>query len=41
MFESWRKLNNDEFLNLYTSPNIVAMIKSRKMRWVGHEGRMG
>jgi hypothetical protein len=39
--ESWRKLHNDELQNLYFSLNIVRVIKSRKMRWVGHveEGR--
>jgi hypothetical protein len=35
---SWRKLNNDELHNLYSSPNIVRGIKSRKMRWAGHVG---
>jgi hypothetical protein len=34
----WRKLHNEE---LYSSPNIIRMIKSRKMRWAGHVGRMG
>jgi hypothetical protein len=38
---SWRKLRNDEFHNLYPSPNIVRVIKSRKMRWAGHVARMG
>jgi hypothetical protein len=33
---SWRKLHNDEIHNLYSSPNIVRMIKSRRMRWAGH-----
>jgi len=37
----WRNLNNEEILNLYTSPDIVKMIKSTTMRWVGHVGRMG
>jgi hypothetical protein len=32
---SWRKLHNDELHNRYSSPNIVRMIKSRMMRWVG------
>jgi hypothetical protein len=36
---SWRKLHNDEIHNLYSSPNIVKVIKSR-MRWVGHVARM-
>jgi hypothetical protein len=38
---SWRKLHNDELHNLYSSPNIVRMIKSRRMRWAGHVARMG
>jgi hypothetical protein len=38
---SWRKLLNDELHNLYSSPNIVRVIKSRRMRWVGHAARMG
>jgi hypothetical protein len=32
----WRKLHNEERHNLYCSPNIIRMIKSRKMRWSGH-----
>jgi hypothetical protein len=35
------KLHNDEFHSLYSSPNIVRVIKSRRMRWAGHEARMG
>jgi hypothetical protein len=38
---SWRKLHNDELHDLYSSPNIVRVIKSRSMRWVGHVARMG
>jgi hypothetical protein len=38
---SWRKLHNDELHNLYSSPNIVGMIKSRRMRWAGDVARMG
>jgi hypothetical protein len=38
---SWRKLHNDELRSLYSSPNIVRVIKSRRMRWVGHVARMG
>jgi hypothetical protein len=38
---SWRKLHNDELHDLYSSPNIVRMIKSRRMRWAGHVARMG
>jgi hypothetical protein len=37
---SWRKLYNDELHSLY-SPNIVRVIKSRRMRWAGHVARMG
>jgi hypothetical protein len=39
--ESWRKLHNDELHSLYSSPNIVRMIKSRRMRWAGHVAFMG
>jgi hypothetical protein len=37
----WRKLHNDELHNLYSSPNIIRMIKSRRIGWVGHVARMG
>jgi hypothetical protein len=37
---SWRKLHSDELHKLYSSPNIVRVIKSRRMRWVGHVARM-
>jgi len=37
----WRKLHNEELNYLYCSPNIVRMIKSRRMRWAGHVARMG
>jgi hypothetical protein len=33
---SWRKLHNDELHSLYSSPNIVRVIKPRRMRWAGH-----
>jgi hypothetical protein len=36
-----RKLHNDELHSLYSSPNIVRVIKSRRMRWAGHVARMG
>jgi hypothetical protein len=38
---SWRKLHNGELHSLYSSPNIVRVIKSRRMRWAGHVARMG
>jgi hypothetical protein len=38
---SWRKLHNDELLSLYSSSNIVRVIKSRRMRWAGHVARIG
>jgi hypothetical protein len=38
---SWRKLHNDELHNMYSSPNIVRVIKSRRMRWAEHVARMG
>jgi hypothetical protein len=37
----WRKLHNEELHNLYSSPNIIRSIKSRRMRWAGHVARMG
>ena len=36
----WRKLHNEELSVLYCSPNIVRVIKSRRMRWAGHVARM-
>jgi hypothetical protein len=39
--ESWRKLHNDEIHNLYSSSNIVRVIKSRRMRWAEYGARMG
>jgi hypothetical protein len=38
---SWRKLHNDELHSLYSSPNILRVIKSRRMRLVGHVAHMG
>ena len=37
----WRKLLNAELNDLYSSANIVRLIKSRRMRWAGHVARMG
>jgi len=37
----WRKLNNEELSYLYFLPNIVRVVKSRRMRWAGHVARMG
>ena len=36
----WRKLHNEELNDLYSSPNIVRVIKSRRIRWAGHVARM-
>ena len=36
----WRKLHNEELNDLYCSPSIVRVIKSRRMRWAGHVARM-
>jgi hypothetical protein len=38
---SWRKLHNDELHSLYSSPNIIGVIKSRRMWWAGHVACMG
>jgi hypothetical protein len=37
----WRKLHNYELRDLYASPSIIRIIKSRRMRWAGHVARMG
>ena len=37
----WRRLHNEEFCELYCSPNIIRVNKSRRMGWAGHVGRMG
>jgi hypothetical protein len=37
----WRKLHNEELHSLYSSPSIIRMINSRRMKWAGHVARMG
>jgi hypothetical protein len=37
----WRKLHNEELHDLYSSPSIIRIMKSRRMRWAGHVARMG
>jgi hypothetical protein len=37
----WRKLHNEELHYLYSSPDIIRQVKSRRMRWEGHVARMG
>jgi hypothetical protein len=37
----WRRLHNEELNDLYSSTNIIWVIKSRRMRWAGHVARMG
>jgi hypothetical protein len=37
----WRKLHNEELRDLYSSPSMIRIIKSRRMRWAGHVARMG
>jgi hypothetical protein len=41
VIEVWRKLHNEELQNLFSSPSIIRMIKSRRMRWAGHVARTG
>ena len=40
-WEEWRKLHNEELNDLYSLPDIVRVVKSRRMRWAGHVARMG
>jgi hypothetical protein len=37
----WRRLHNEELNGLHSSPNIIRVIRSRRMRWAGHVARMG
>ena len=37
----WRRLHNEDLNDLYSSPNILRVIKSRRMRWAGHVARLG
>jgi hypothetical protein len=37
----WRKLHNKELHDLYSSPSIIRILKSKRMRWAGHIARMG
>jgi hypothetical protein len=37
----WRRLHYEELNDMYSSPNIIRVIKSRRMRWAGHVARMG
>jgi hypothetical protein len=39
--DKWRKLHNEEVHDIYSSPSIIRIIKSRRMRWAGHAARMG
>ena len=41
MIGEWRKLHTQELNDLYSSPNIIRLVESRKMRWVGNVARMG
>jgi hypothetical protein len=41
MVGGWRKIHNEELHNLYSSPNIIRIIKSRSVGWAGYVARMG
>jgi hypothetical protein len=41
MTGEWRKFYNEELRDLYFSPSIISIIKSRRLRWAGHVARMG
>jgi hypothetical protein len=38
---AWRKLHNEELRDLYSSPSIIRILKSRRIKWAGHVARMG
>ena len=40
VISEWRKLHNEELSDLYSLPNILRVVKSRRMRWAGHVARM-
>jgi hypothetical protein len=37
----WRRLHNEELRDLYSSPSIIRIVKSRRIRWAGHVSRIG
>jgi len=41
MTEEWRRLHNEELHGLYDSPDIIRIMKSRRLRWTGHVARLG
>ena len=41
VIREWKKLHNERLSDLYSLPNIVRVVKSRRMRWAGHVVRMG
>jgi hypothetical protein len=40
VISGWRKFHNEEYRKLYSSPNIIRMVKSRSMRWAGYVARL-